>query len=58
MSAHETNETRELTVCELDQVSGGEISRSDEVNILWAFKLTAGFYAVVETGTLNGGLHR
>ena len=55
MNAHETSENRELTVCELEQVSGGILGEK-------YLPLYAGLYGLfVYTqwqGTLNEGLHR
>ena len=55
MNAHETNENRELTDCELDQVSGG--GQADGKEMLFCLGLV-GVALYFTTGTLNEGLHR
>jgi hypothetical protein len=55
MDTHETSEERELTVCELDQVSGGGLTDGKEM--LFSFGLV-GLALYLTTTTINEKLHR
>ena len=57
MNAHEISENRELTVCELEQVSGGATPIFGEEYIPLAFGLF-GLALFLGTGKLNDGLHK
>jgi hypothetical protein len=53
MNAHETSENRELTVCELDQVSGGQRSIEE---VLAGHGVVGLILLLAPHGTLNAGL--
>ena len=57
MTTDETSEDRELTVSELDQVSGGVGMTDENTEMLLCLGLV-GVALYFTTGKLNAGLHR